>query len=110
MGHSRDRVCLVRFGNKHLERWYVSVPLNQGRGSAEALQRGCVQLPNSVADRPVVSIDENLLLPDSSGRMPCKVDFLYRAARQRLQIYVRIEPVIAGADIHVVDVEEDAAT
>src|SRR5882724_2173767 len=104
MSHSRDRVSLVRFGNEHLERWDVCVPLNQGRGSAETLQRGRIQLPNSVADRPVVGINENLLLPDSSRRVPCEVKFLYRAARQRLQIYVRVKPVIASTDIHVVDV------
>src|SRR5882724_6389147 len=110
MSHSCDDVSFVRFGNEHFERGYVCVPLNQGRGFAETLQRGRVQPPNSIADRPVVGIDENLLLLDSSGRVPCKVDFLYRAARQRLEIYMRIKPVIASADIHIVDIEEDAAT
>src|ERR1700737_4299228 len=69
MTHSRDRVRFVCLGDKNIECWYVCVPPDQHRNAAEALQRGRIHLPHRIADGPVVGVDENLLPPDSSGRM-----------------------------------------
>src|SRR6516164_3865327 len=89
----------------------VGVPFDQGGDRAEARQRLGVQFPDLWNYARAVVVDAQhaaaLELPDAVAG---EVDLADRGRRQSGEISRRMPAVVAGADIDVVDVAEDAAT
>src|SRR6516165_10200344 len=93
------------------ERRQVGVPLDQGRNRAKSRQRLGVEFPDLGDDARAVIIDAQraaaLELPDAVAG---EVELADRGRRQGGEVSRRIPAVVAGADIDVVDVAQDAAT
>src|SRR5712692_9055868 len=83
----------------------VVVPFDQRGHAPEAAHRGRVQVPHRIRDRRVVRVEQ--VRP--AIRVPRQVELSDPIRRNGGEVLARIESVVPGADVDVVDVEEDAA-
>src|SRR6266568_8789303 len=88
----------------------VVVPFDEGRNRTEARERLAIKRPHILADARRVVVDAQDAAvwkrPDGVTR---KMDLPDDRRRQRGKIRRRVPTVVAGADIDVVDVAQDAA-
>src|SRR6516165_9114753 len=99
------------FADKDRERRQVGVPFDQSGNRAKSRQRLGVKLPDFGDDARAMVVDAQraaaLELPDAVAG---EVDLADRGRRQGGEVDRRVPAVVAGADIDVVDVAQDAAT
>src|SRR5215472_5131475 len=89
----------------------VGVPFDQGGNRAKSRQRLGIEFPDLGDDARAVIIDAQraaaLELPDAVAG---EVELADRGRRQGGEVSRRIPAVVAGTDIDIVDVAQDAAT
>ena len=87
------------------ERRNVVVALDHGRHRTEMGDRLAIEIPHLIAHRMVVGVDDVGFLVAMTGDM----ELHDAVARHAVQEIVGGEAVIEGADIDVVDVEQEPA-
>src|SRR5579875_1414436 len=93
-----------------LEFRQIGIPFDQARDRAEPRQRLGVERPDLGNDARAVVVDTQPQTPSDLWHAgPREMDLAERRAWQRCEIGARIPAVIAGADVDVVDVAQDAA-
>src|SRR6185369_11593603 len=70
-----------------------------------ALDCACIERPHRVEDRMIVGVEDVLLEPGVTG----DVDLRYTVGGNSFDVVARIEVVVLGRDVDVVDVEKNAA-
>src|SRR5437762_617578 len=101
MATVENRLRRRGFGKQRIERRYRRVPLDQRGPRTETIDRAAIQCPHLGRDRCAVSIDETMLTDLESG----EVNFGDGRCRDRVEVQVRIEAMVDGVDVDVVDVE-----
>src|SRR5579875_3048393 len=92
-----------------LEFRQIGIPFDQARDRAEPRQRLGVERPDLGIDARAVVVDTQPQTPfDLLHAVPREMDLADRRAWQRCEIGARIPAVLAGADVDVVDVAQDA--
>src|SRR2546425_2485482 len=100
-----DRAGAFGFDAQFLKLGYLLIPLDEGRDAAVAAQRQAIKVPHRRADRPSVRIKEVGALVAMSGEM----NLANALCWQSCQVLCRVEAVVGGADVDIVDIEQDAA-
>ena len=83
----------------------VVVALDHGRDRPEMGDRLAIEIPHLGADRMVVGVDDVALFMAVAGDM----ELDHAIARHAVQELVGGEAVVEGADIDIVDVEQEPA-
>ena len=96
---------MVELVDKLGERRDVVVTLDHGRHRAEMGDGCAIHIPYLVADRMVMGVDDVALLV----AVTCDMELHHAVARHAVQKVVSREAVIVGADIDIVDVEQEPA-
>src|SRR5260370_32603847 len=103
-------LCNRSFFHQNLKRRHISVPFNQSGNGSKALEGLLEQVPHGRRDARAMVVDANYLalvkLPDA---VPGQVNLGNRLKRQSVKIGQCIPTVIAGTDINIIDVADDAA-
>src|ERR1700722_650952 len=107
--YSQRLFDLAGFGNEHIERWQLRIPLNECVHGSETLKRRAVELPNGAAHGRRMGVDQELASSEALDAVAGEMDFLHRKRREGVQISVWIEVVIDCIHIKIIDVEEDGA-
>src|SRR6185437_16995609 len=86
------------------------IPLDQRRPRTERLERIGVERPYGLADSRAVIVDaQHPASRELAHGVPREVELADLRGRQRGEVALGVEAVVAGADVDVVDVAEDAA-
>src|SRR5579862_5759438 len=93
---------LSRFGKDNLEIRDVLVPLVEGRSRSRPFVGAPVEFPDLVDGMIAVGVDD----VGSLVRVPGDVVLDDALRRDRVDVHVRVEAVVEGAHVHVVDVQE----
>src|SRR5688572_17805581 len=89
-----ESIRLPGFGDEHVQRGNVEVPLDQRGYRPEAFQRRRVQRPHFFAHRRVVRVDADVPIPDPPYAVTCEMDLANALARNPIEVSVWIEPMI----------------
>src|SRR5215472_1555244 len=89
----------------------VGVPFDQSGDRAKSRQRLGIELPDLGDDAFAVIVDaQRAAALELTNAVAGEVDLADRGRRQSGEVDRRVPAVVAGADIDVVDVAQDAAT
>ena len=107
---TKMHLCLRSLVQQYVERRNVGVPFDQGRHCSKALQRARIQGPDGGSNARAVVIDAQHLVPSMSPNGCARqMDLADCVGRQRIEVSRCVPAVIAGTDVDVVDVAQDAA-
>ena len=100
-----DFARAICFGNEFFKRRYLVIPLDESRYSAKPSYGFPIEPPHRCRDRVIVSVDQQI----SRNAVTCQVNLAYPLCWNSCEILRRREAVIDGADVDIVNVQQNAA-
>ena len=109
--HQRPRrLGPVAFLHQVCERRQLAVTLQQHRPRAEARKREVQKIPDRLAHRGGVGVDQQGIAEVLVGFETGDVDLSHPVPGQGLDVAFGIDAAVAGAQVHVVEVEQETAS
>lgn len=99
---------LIAFGDQLGEVGNVVVALDQRGTRPDPGNDLGIEGPDGVADRRVVGVDQQRLCVDGIGRKAGQMDLADEIGRNGRQIVPRVGAEIVGADVHIVEIKQQA--
>src|SRR5687768_4132109 len=99
----------TRLGDEYLQRRDFRVPFDQCGYAAEPDDREVIEIPDCVANRARMRVDENFTILVAIDAVTGEMDLLHVVALYVSEVHASIETVIATADVNIVDVKQQPA-
>src|SRR5271156_2237210 len=98
---------MLRFVQQDFERGKVGIPFDQGRHRGKPPESFGIEFPDRLRYAGAVIVDQDIYVLGSV--MAGEMDLADHFGRQCVEVAERVEAEVSGADVDVVDIEEDAA-